>query len=205
MPIGCQTTNQLMVHGWHTYNWSIIHIFLESQFIYKNSARTVGNALVVSWKLNQLAIKQLNGSSLITSGVYFCPLNKFLEHQNCKEDKIQLCIATIEGKKFTSESISDNEFADYKRNSSLYYRNNFFEKDRHARISGSWNETSDEYECILHGIDECFVSTRTDRDNKEQIMIAVHTGSYAKELLFEVENTGLQLAVLVSNFSIKKI
>ncbi|XP_046853366.1 uncharacterized protein LOC124446568 [Xenia sp. Carnegie-2017] len=161
----------------------------ESQFIYKNSARTVGNALVVSWKLNQLAIKQLNASSLITSGVYFCPLNKFQEHQNCKEDKIQLCIVTIEGKKFTSESISDNEFADYKRNSSLDYLNNFFEKDRHARISGSWNETSDEYECILHGIDECFVSTRTEWDNKEQIMIAVHTGSYAKELLFEVENT----------------
>ena len=174
-------------------------IFLELQIISNSRIRSVGDVLYILWNVNFT-----NKSSPVYFQVEYCPLNIYLERQNCKEKNITLCNAFYQSLPsiFGNVSTPQDDLTDYIAGDSMVFARNIS-----ASVSGKWNETSAEFVCAVYNIDECLMayahpfqgSTDSDAAVKGQILITATTVQGREDELLDIkQNLGL-LSCLLSH------
>ena len=110
----------------------------------------------------------------------------------CQQVNITLCNATYQRLPYLSANIStqQDELADYIR---VGHPLSLFVKNSSASTSANWNETSAEFMCIVHNIDECLAAH--DGPLSEFIGQVLITASYGinkeEEILDVKQNQGL--------------
>lgn len=157
----------------------------ELKIISNSEAKTVGDALYVLWSVNSGTLPG-NVSGPIDFRVRYCPLNMFQELY-CQQVNITLCNATYQRLPYLSVNIStqQDELTDYIR---VGHPLSLFVKNSSASTSANWNETSAEFMCIVHNIDECLAAH--DGPLSEfigQVLITASYGINKEEKILDVK------------------
>ena len=174
-----------------------LFFFPELKILSNSETRVVGDVLFITWEVPTQLPGNLSNS--IQFEVNYCPLDHFLDTQDCKDVNVSLCSAVFAGQPSIAASISTHErvLASYL---SFTGANDFlFVKNRSTSISSKVNKTNGRFVCAIHNVDECWVafpSWWSSQAVKGQVLITATMAAHKKNFWFKIlQNQGLLLTI----------